>query len=119
MGNKRLLGFVLAILVGLVLGLAYGWWIQPPEPRNAAIADLRGDYKADMVLMVAEVYAVDQDMDLARARLMELGPTDLNALVKEAMIMAQQMEYSPAEIDAITALQVALGNPAQSQAMTP
>lgn len=119
MRNKRLLGFVLAILAGLVLGLAYGWWIQPPEPRNADLADLRGDYKADMVLMVAEVYTVDQDLEAARAWLTKLGSGDPNVLVKEALIMAQQMDYSEVEMGDITALLSALENPNQAGAVTP
>jgi outer membrane PBP1 activator LpoA protein len=119
MRKNRLRGFILAILGGLLLGLAYGWLINPGEARHSTLADLRGDYKADTVLMVAEVYAVDQDIEAAQARLAKLAPTDINGFVKEALIMAQQMDYSEAEMGAITSLQMALNEPGALETGTP
>ncbi len=119
MRKNRLRGFVLTILAGLLLGLAYGWLINPAETRRSTLADLRGDYKADAVLMVAEIYAVDQDVDAAHSRLTNLAPTDINAFVKEALIMAQQMDYSEAEMGAIISLQMALNEPGALGTGTP
>ena len=119
MRKNRLLGFILAILAGLALGLVYGWLINPVEARHSSLADLRGDYKADAVLMVAEIYAVDQDIDMARARLSALAPTDINGFVKEALIMAQQMGYSEAEMGAINSLQIGLNQPGAQETRSP
>jgi hypothetical protein len=76
MKRGRLFGFLLMILLGLSVGLVYGWVINPPEVKNTTLSALRGDYKADYVLMVAESFSVDQDSTAALKSLKYLNPSD-------------------------------------------
>ncbi|MBI5715030.1 MAG: hypothetical protein HZC38_16655 [Chloroflexi bacterium] len=67
------------ILIGVIIGglLAVGYaWSRPPNPSDASIASLRADYKTDIVVMIAQGYAVDSNLDLARSRLAALNVKD-------------------------------------------
>jgi hypothetical protein len=64
------LGF---LILGLVAGLSYGWWIAPVQYVDTTPASLREDYRADYVLMVAEGFGADHDSETARRRLAVLG----------------------------------------------
>ncbi|MGB2894887.1 MAG: hypothetical protein WBB65_01820 [Anaerolineales bacterium] len=68
--SSRLL---IGILIGLLLGLLFGWVIRPVEYVDTAPEALRDDFRSDYVLMVAEAYLVDRDLELARYRLASLG----------------------------------------------
>ena len=57
----RYILFVFAIALGAVIGNYYAEEINPVEVLDAPPDTLRADYKTDYVLMVAEVYASDQD----------------------------------------------------------
>ena len=63
----------MSILIGIVAGLVFGWMVEPRRFAESAPSTLRSDYKADYVLMVAEVYQKDKDVTLAISRLALLG----------------------------------------------
>lgn len=118
--NKRLTGFVIAILVGLIAGLAYGWFVNPPPARNAALDTLRSDYQADYALMVAEKYAVDGDELSAAALLRQLSPDDPFVTVKSAIILGEQLGYSNHELLLLEALQAGISaGPNEPAEVTP
>ena len=51
----RVFFFFLAILLGVGIGLAFGWLVMPAAaPTNASLNQLRADYKTDLTLMIAE-----------------------------------------------------------------
>jgi hypothetical protein len=52
----RIFWFLVAIIVGLIGGMYYGWIVNPVKYVNTTPDTLRYDYKADYALMVAEVY---------------------------------------------------------------
>src|SRR5687768_9574342 len=52
---------VLALLVGIGIGIAYGWYVDPVDYFDATPDALRADFKADYVLMTAEAYQAEQD----------------------------------------------------------
>lgn len=106
--NKRMLGFIAAILAGLTVGLVAGWLLKPATARDANLASLRGDYRADYVLMVAEQYAADQNTLAAEDRLRDLSARDPLESVKEAMVTAQQLGYSEYEMKLLSTLDQAL-----------
>ncbi len=58
-----------ASVVGLLVGLAIGWWFWPVQWTNAPPAQLRSDFRQTYVLLVAEDYAQTGDLDTARERL--------------------------------------------------
>ena len=73
MQGKRIFWFTVSIAIGLALGLVYGWLIQPLFYSEVSPDRLRVDYQADYVLMVAEVYAKDQDIRESADQLEVLG----------------------------------------------
>ncbi|PKN97673.1 MAG: hypothetical protein CVU42_15395 [Chloroflexi bacterium HGW-Chloroflexi-4] len=109
MQNKRQIGFMIAILIGLAAGLVIGWLLIKTPIRNASLSSLRGDYQADYVLMVAEKFAVDQDILTATALLRDIASSDPAASIKNALILGQQLGYSPRELQLITLLETAVG----------
>ncbi|MHB8087728.1 MAG: hypothetical protein ACYDH2_05705 [Anaerolineaceae bacterium] len=118
MQNKRQIGFMIAILVGLFAGLIIGWLLIKTPVRNASLDSLRGDYQADYVLMVAEKFAVDQDLLTAAALLREISPSDPSSSIKEALILGQQLGYSQRELQLITLLQTAIGSSSNAAPVT-
>jgi hypothetical protein len=109
MQNKRQIGFMIAILVGLFAGLVIGWLLIPAPVKNATLDSLRGDYQADYILMVAEKFATDQDALTAIALLREISPSDPGASIKAALILGKQLGYSERELQLITLLETAIG----------
>ena len=60
--------------------------------RRPRLADLRTDYRTDLVLMSAELYAADGDLAAASARLNTLDPhTAALRQVQEAILTSQQI----------------------------
>ena len=114
----RLLWFLLSIAVGVALGLAYGWLVKPAGYGGTQPANLRADYKADYVLMVAEVYQKEGSQALAAHRLTELGSDSPIRIVQEAILTARQLQYSQRDMDSLANLAQAMQNwaPAPSQA---
>ena len=108
MRGKRILLFLIMIAVGVSLGLLYGWVINPVEYENTSPDILRADYKADFVLMVAEVYRSDQDLEQATRRLALLGDLPPARIVAEAALTAKQLSYAPSDLQVIDELARAL-----------
>ncbi len=67
--RKVLAAAIGAGVVGLLIGLAIGWWFWPVQWTNAAPAQLRSDFRQAYVLLVAEDYVQTGDLDTARERL--------------------------------------------------
>jgi hypothetical protein len=105
MQNKRQIGFMIAILVGLFAGLVIGWLLIKTPVRNSSLDSLRGDYQSDYVLMVAEKFSTDQDVLTATALLREISPSAPAECVKQALILGRQLGYSERELQLITLLQ--------------
>ena len=62
---KKWLWVTLALAAGIGLGLLYGWVIDPVDFVDLTPETLRADYRADYILMVAEAYDSEHDLDLA------------------------------------------------------
>jgi hypothetical protein len=96
----RLLLFLLSILVGLGAGVAYGWVFGRPDYSNLSPSSLRADYKADYVLMVAEIYGQDANLPQALRRLSQLDARLTPARsVAEALLTARDLQYAPADLE--------------------
>jgi hypothetical protein len=100
----RWIGFILAILVGVAAGLAYGWIISPVRYVDTSPDTLRIDYKTDYVLMVAEAYQNESDLGLAVRRLALLGNVAPSQQVGQAIEFAQKYGYAQADIARMQAL---------------
>lgn len=64
-----LVALVGGIILGLLLGLAIGWWWAPVKWSNATPANLRSDFQNDYFLWAADYYANTGDLEGARAKL--------------------------------------------------
>jgi len=94
MKTRRFIFFFLAILVGVGAGLAFGWMMMPPAaPRNAPLANLRADFKTDLVLMVAEEFQTDPDSMQALTQLDKLDESDPITLLGNSIQYAQAISY--------------------------
>ncbi len=67
--NKILVTLIGGAVLGLLLGLAIGWWWWPVTLTNATPANLRSDFQSEYLLWVAEEYGENDDLELARRRL--------------------------------------------------
>lgn len=101
----RFLLFLLSIVIGVGAGLAYGWVINPPPYANLPLTSLRPDFKADYVLMVAEIYQQDASLPQALRRLSQIAPASPPArIVAEALLTARDLEYDPADLEMLSNL---------------
>ena len=98
--------FLVMIAIGIGLGLLYGWVIEPVQYVDTAPDSLRLDYKTDYVLMVAEAYQVEHDLNLAVQRLSLLGGTPTEP-VAVAIAFAQNPELPPSS--SVHALLIQIG----------
>ena len=105
--SARWLAFLLAIAVGVGLGLYYGWVVSPVAYVDTAPNTLRADYKADYVLMVAEAYQADGDLPAARRALALLGNTPA-ASVQAAITFGTAHGYASQDLYALQQLLAAL-----------
>ena len=86
--------FLLVIVVGLGLGLVYGWVINPVSFQDTTLNNLRIDYKTDYTLMVAEVYHQTKDLEWALNRLTLLEDSSPLTSVENALRFASQADYT-------------------------
>lgn len=98
--------FLIAVILGAVIGLFYGWVVNPVEYADISLQSMRADYKSDYILMVAEAYQADHDMGLAVQRLAELGSGSPKDMVTSALNYAMQNDFGPQDM----ALLQSLGN---------
>jgi hypothetical protein len=82
------------MLLGIALGLVYGWVVNPVSYQDTTLQALRIDYKTDYTLMVAEVYHREGDLEWALNRLTLLGDANPQTSVENALIFASQAEYT-------------------------
>ena len=67
--NKTMVALTGGAVLGLLLGLAIGWWWWPVEWTNSTPGNLRSDFQSDYVVWVAGQYAVTRDLEEASSRL--------------------------------------------------
>ena len=101
---KRFAFFLLAIFAGIALGLVIGWGILPVRYTTTGPHTLRQDYKTDIILMVAEIYHEEGDIAMAMARLAFIGDEAPTTLTQEAIAYAQEVHYSPGDIELMLTL---------------
>jgi hypothetical protein len=108
MSTTRWVFIILALLVGIGLGIAYGWYIDPVDYFDLPPDSLRADYKADYVLMTAEAYRSEQDPGLAARRLAIFGTKSPSAIAADGLAYARANGFSDTEISLIQELVTAL-----------
>jgi hypothetical protein len=101
-----LIGFILAIALGLSAALVYGWVIAPPQPQNTTLSSLRLDYQADYVLMVGEAYPQQADVPAALELLGQLDAKQPIKAVDQALLTGQTLGYSDADMHLLVNLEL-------------
>jgi hypothetical protein len=94
----RWLTFLLALTFGISLGLLYGWVIDPIEYVDTTPDTLRPDFKADYVLMTAESFHADQDVELAARRLALLGSQPPGDLARQGLEDARSLGFAESDL---------------------
>jgi hypothetical protein len=107
MRGKRFFWFLIMIALGALIGLLYGWVINP-RYSTATPDSLRSDYRADYVLMVAEIYQADQNLDEAAARLSVYSAIPPAQFANQAILTARQLDYPPEDLALMDALAQAI-----------
>lgn len=105
---SRWVGFLIAMIIGIAIGLYYGWVFDPVEYVDTSPDTLLIDYKADYVLMVAEAYQLESDLDLAARRLAVLGDRSPLEQVQDALLFAARAGYVDADIQKMQTLESVL-----------
>ena len=110
---------ILGVLFGSFIALIYGWLIRPVEYIDTSPDSLRSDFRTDYVLMVAESYASDQDLNLAQFRLAALGPQPPEVYATQAIDYALAQSFSRSDLELLNQLAIdlrTLPRPGQIQA---
>lgn len=76
------------LILGIVLGLLYGYVISPVQFIDGNIEQLRNDLKVDYLRMAIDSYALNQDAALAESRYNQLG--------EGASTYLSDIEFNPA-----------------------
>ena len=81
---------IVGLVIGIGLALFYAWVLIPVEIDNSTPGALESQFRDDYILLIAETYSVDQDLDVANARLDTLQlskPTEHVTELAERMIV--------------------------------
>ncbi len=92
---------ILALLLGLALGLLYAWVIAPVKIVDAVPSTLRVDFKDQYRAVIAAAYAANGDLERAQARLSLLGDADAYAA------LSAQAQRALSSGDSLQSFQVA------------
>lgn len=101
---KRWLWIFLAAALGIGLGLLYGWVLDPVDFVDLTPDTLRADFRADYILMVAEAYQSEKDLDLAARRLAIFGSGPPAEIAAQALQFGPSAGFSPSEMTALETL---------------
>ncbi|MFO7624515.1 MAG: hypothetical protein R6V73_09190 [Anaerolineales bacterium] len=107
--------FLLSIAIGAAAGLYYGWVVNPVKYLEASPGSLRADYKADFVLMTAEAYRADENLDLAVQRLSLLNDASPAESIALATVFAVKAGYGEADLALMQNLADALHSASPTQ----
>lgn len=95
----RWIRFLLAIAIGAAGAWYYGWELQPVQFYDTTPETLRIDYKSDYVLMVAEVYQQDGDLEAAVQRMQLLGDQPADEIARQAVEFGVQAGYTELDLE--------------------
>jgi hypothetical protein len=105
---RRWILFLISILVGIAIGVIYGWFIQPIVYTNTSPEALKQDYQTDYVLMVAEIYSLEENVAGATRRLASLGDLPGSEIVRQAILFAEQSGYNEQDLERLRQLRLVL-----------
>jgi hypothetical protein len=98
MTSSNWIKLFVALLLGIALGVVYGWVIAPVQYTDVTPNILRKDYRADYVLMVAEANQNEQNPEIAARRLAILGSESPAQIVTSTLDYATNNGFTQNEI---------------------
>jgi hypothetical protein len=101
---------LLGLAAGILLGLVFGWVVEPMRFQGTAPDSLRADFRDEYAALIASAYAATGDLPRARARLSllpDVGDADHVAALAQARLAAGRPQ---AEVQALAMLAAALGD---------
>jgi len=98
MTSSNWIKIFIAALIGIALGLVYGWVLAPVQYTDVTPNILSEDYRVDYVLMVAEAHQNEQDPEIAARRLAILGSESPAEIVTSALNYATNNNFTQDEI---------------------
>lgn len=104
----RWIRFLLAIAFGAAAGAGIGWLRAPAPSADQRAAELRIDYQSDVVLMIAEAYAADQNLAAAIGRLAVLHHSQPAEIVQQAINFGERYGYSDSDLQKMRTLRSAV-----------
>lgn len=108
MRNSAIVRIIVGLILGVVAGMLYGWVIQPVEYIDTTPASLRADYRTEYVLMVAEAFSGDPDLDQALIRLAALGPQPPLDIVLQAIDYGIEHSFDRTDLETLNQLAIQL-----------
>jgi hypothetical protein len=108
MRGKRILWFLVMIALGALLGMLYGWVVRPMGGNASTLKALRYDYQADYVLMTAEIYAADGDLEQAASTLAAIGDQAPAQIAAQGLQSARAVGWAETDIEIMEQLSRAL-----------
>jgi hypothetical protein len=108
MTSSNWIKIIIAACVGIMLGLIYGWVINPIQYTDVTPNILREDYRADYVLMVAEAYQSELNADTAAKRLAILGSDAPTKFVTDTLDFGAKNGFTQQEVATLQILLTAM-----------
>jgi len=105
---------MVGIVIGLTLGLVYTWVIDPAMSVEMSPDSLHADYKEDYVLMIAQAYTNDSNLELAKTRLAALKIVDFNQFLTALADKKMKQGASSDDLQPLLALAQALNNSSEA-----
>lgn len=100
---------ILALIVGLGVGLLVSRAIKPSRRVDKVFAGLGTDNKEEYIVLVAVAYAHDQNLERAQAQLERLGEPDIEQWITDLIERNVTEERGEADIRALAELARGLG----------
>jgi hypothetical protein len=108
MTSSNWIKIIIAAVIGIALGIVYGWVIDPVEYVDVTPDILRADYRADYVLMVAEAYQSEHNPEVSARRLAVLGSESPAQIVSSTLEYAANNGFTQDEIILLQGLLTAM-----------
>lgn len=102
--SSNLIKIIIVAVIGIAMGIFYGWVIDPVEFTNLTPGLLREDYRADYVLMVAEAYHGEINADVAARRLAVISSEAPAGIVTQTLDYAHRNGFTQSEISLLQEL---------------
>ena len=98
MNPSNWIKIIAAIIIGIAIGLTYGWVINPIVYTDVTPDALSADYRADYVLMVAEAHQSEQNPETAARRIAMVGSESPAQIVSSTLDYAIKNNFNQNEI---------------------